>query len=68
VNFDVDLNRIRVTAEQMGHLIRALEDLKQNVLPKDPKLFALMSEAPLDDLERLRTEIVELVQRELAKV
>jgi hypothetical protein len=47
--------------EQMGRLIRALEDLKRTVLPKDPKLFATMAEAPLDDLERLRNEINDYV-------
>ena len=52
-----DINRLRVTMEQMERLLRALEDLKQNVLPKDPELFAAMSEAPLEHLDRLRQEI-----------
>ena len=52
-----DLNRLRVTMEQMDRLIRALDDLKENVLPKDPTLFATMAEGPLDDLERLRKEV-----------
>jgi len=50
-------NRIRVTMQQMERLIRALDDLKINVLPKNPQLFAVMSEAPLDDLNRLREEL-----------
>ena len=41
----------------MERLLRALDDLKENVLPKDPALFAVMAEAPLDDLARLRNEI-----------
>lgn len=49
--------RMRVTMQQMERLIRALEDLKVNVLPKNPQLFAVMSEAPLDDLSRLRDEL-----------
>jgi len=52
-----DLSRLRVTMEQMERLIRALEDLKENVLPKDPSLFATMAEGPLDDLQRLRHEV-----------
>jgi hypothetical protein len=52
-----DVNRIRVTMEQMDRLLRALEDLRINVLPTNPQLFAAMSEAPLDDLKRLRVEI-----------
>lgn len=56
-----DLNRLRVTMEQMERLIRALDDLKENVLPKDPTLFATMAEGPLEDLERLRKEVREYV-------
>ncbi|MFO0977371.1 MAG: hypothetical protein U0996_13305 [Planctomycetaceae bacterium] len=50
-------DRLRITMLQMDKLIRALEDLKQTVLPNNPKLFAMMSEAPLDDLNRLRLEL-----------
>lgn len=52
-----DMVRLRVTMEQMERLLLALDDLRVNVLPKDPKLFAAMAEAPLDDLQRLRGEI-----------
>ncbi|SFJ10193.1 hypothetical protein [Planctomicrobium piriforme] len=54
-----DLNRLRVTMEQMERLLLALNDLKENVLPKDPGLFATMAEGPLEDLERLRKEVQE---------
>ena len=57
-----DLNRLKVTIEQMDRLIRALDDLRENVLPKDPVLFATMAEGPLDDLEHLRREIRERVE------
>lgn len=43
--------------EQMERLIRALDDLKLNVLPQNPELFATLAEAPLEDLDRLRIEI-----------
>lgn len=56
-----DLSRLRGTMEQMERLIRALDDLKENVLPKDPTLFATMAEGPLEDLERLRKEVREYV-------
>jgi hypothetical protein len=57
-----DVRRLRASLEQLERLIRALEDLKQNVLPRDPKLFAALAEAPLDDLERLRAEVNGFVQ------
>ncbi len=52
-----DANRLRVTLQQMQRLLCALDDLKEKVLPKDPKLFAVMAEAPLEDLDRLREEV-----------
>jgi len=57
-----DIQRLQVTMQQMEHLLRALEDLRETVLPQDPKLFALLAEAPLDDLARLRQEVHEFVE------
>lgn len=57
-----NLSRLSVTMEQLERILRALEDLRQNVLPKDPRLFATMAEAPLDDLQRLRSEVHEYVR------
>lgn len=52
-----DLNELSVTREQLGQVLRSLEDPKANVLPQDPKLFAVMAEAPFQDLAKLRQEI-----------
>ena len=52
-----NMNQLLTTLEQMERLLRALDDLRQNVLPKAPALFAVMAEAPLDDLARLKSEI-----------
>lgn len=52
-----DPNQLRVTLQQMQRLLCALDDLKEGVLPNDPKLFAVMAEAPLEDLDRLRQEV-----------
>jgi len=56
------VDRLRITMLQMERLIKAVDDLKENVLPDNPQLFAAMSEAPLDDLGRLRKEISGFVQ------
>ena len=48
-----DSERLRISLEQMERLLLAVEDLRQTVLPKDPALFAAMTEAPLDDLVRI---------------
>ena len=54
-----EVNRIQVTLEQMDRLLDALDDLKQNILPTNPTLFAAMAAGPLEDLGRLRGEIRE---------
>ena len=43
----MDVDQLRTAMEQMERLIRALDDLKANVLPHHPELFATMAEAPL---------------------
>jgi hypothetical protein len=52
-----NVDQLRNTMQQMERLIRALDDLKVNVLPRNPELFATMAEAPLEDLDRLREEV-----------
>ena len=52
-----NVDQLRVMLEQMEGFLRAFDDLEENVLPKDPTLFAVMAEALLDDLARLRNEI-----------
>jgi hypothetical protein len=52
-----ETNQLRLALQQMGRLLSALEDLKEQVLPKDPKLFAAMAEAPLEDLGRSRQQV-----------
>ena len=56
-------NQLRVALQQMGRLLSALADLKEQVLPTDPKLFATMAEAPLEDLERLRQQVEGLLDQ-----
>ena len=57
-----DVVRLQITMQQMERLIAALDDLKENVLPKHPQLFAVLAEAPLEDLQRLRREVNGFVQ------
>ena len=57
-----DVVRLQVTMQQMERLLAALDDLKVNVLPKDPQLFGVLAEAPLEDLQRLRHELSGFVQ------
>ena len=52
-----NVDQLRVTMQQMDRVIRAIDDLKSTILPRDPGLFATLAEAPLEDLDRLRIEI-----------
>ena len=58
-----DPNHLRLTLQQMKRLLRALDDLKDTVLPKNPQLFAVMAEAPLEDLDRLRQEVEDFLDQ-----
>ena len=49
--------RVQVTIEQMGRGFRAVEGSKDEVLPKNPKLFAILVEGYLDDFDRMRREL-----------
>jgi len=52
---------------EVDRLLDALDDLKQDILPTNPTLFAAMAEGPLEDLGRLRGEIRQCL-RELKPV
>ena len=52
-----DEKRLEATLQKMTHLLRALDDVKQNVLPRNPEMFAAMAEGYVDQLALLRDEI-----------
>ncbi len=45
------------TIEQLELMNRILEHLRTEILPKNRKMFALMAEGPLDEMQRLHDEI-----------
>ena len=52
------LRRVQVTIEQMGRVFGAVEASADEILPKNPKLFAIFVEGYLEDFERMRRELV----------
>jgi len=42
---------------QLQRMYRALAALRAEVLPANPKLFALMAEGPMEDIRRLQADI-----------
>ena len=43
--------------EQIERMHRVLADLRSDVRPKDPKMYALMVEGPLEEMRRLQAEV-----------
>ncbi len=48
------------TMEQLEHLNEALAALRRELLPGEPKKFAILAEGPLEDMRRLQVEITQL--------
>lgn len=51
--------QLRATHEALGHLYRALASLRQDVLPKNARQYALFAEGPLEEIRKLQFEIDE---------
>lgn len=56
-----NIHRVQSTIRAMKLMIEALGDLGQQ-LPKNPKLYALLAESPLEDLRRMRDELDQLLE------
>ena len=48
------------TVEQLEKLNEALSSLRRELLPAQPKKFAILAEGPLEDMRRLQNEIERL--------
>jgi len=49
--------------EQMGRMQRILESYRADILPKNPRNFAIFAEGPLDEIQKLQSEICDYVSR-----
>jgi hypothetical protein len=49
--------------EQMGRMQRILESYRSDLLPKNPRNFAVFAEGPLDEIRNLQAEITAYVQQ-----
>ena len=55
--------RLAQTIEMLELMNQALRHLRTEVLPKNPRMFALMAEGPLEEMRRLQTEIEQLTSQ-----
>lgn len=49
--------------EQIQRLCRALDSLRVDILPKNPKNFAIMAEGPVDEIRKLQADIDAYINR-----
>ncbi|MBI3821552.1 MAG: hypothetical protein HY289_02610 [Planctomycetes bacterium] len=60
IRHDEDL---AVQKELLGCLERALDDLRADVYPKNPRNFAIYAEGYIDEINKLKAEIDEYLAR-----
>jgi hypothetical protein len=49
--------------EQIERLYRGLDSLRADILPKNPRNFAVFAEGPLDEIQKLQTAKFDYVKR-----
>ena len=58
-----NIDQLEQAIEQMGRMQRILESYRTDILPKNPRNFAVFAEGPLDEIRTLRAEIADYVER-----
>ena len=48
--------------EALGMMNDALQHLRKDLLPTNPKMFAILAEGPLEEISRLKVQIEEQTQ------
>ena len=49
--------QLQQSIEQIERLYQGLDALRGDVLPKNPRNFAVLAEGPLDEIHKLQSEI-----------
>jgi len=55
--------QLQQAIEQIGRLYEGLDALRADILPKNPRNFAVLAEGPLDEIHKLQTAIDQYVSR-----
>jgi hypothetical protein len=55
--------QLQQAIEQIERLYRGLDSLRADILPKNPRNFAVLAEGPLDEIRKLQTEISDYVAK-----
>lgn len=49
--------------EQIQGLCRAIDSLREDIFPKNPKNFAILAEGPVDEIRKLQADIDAYINR-----
>lgn len=55
--------QLKQAVEQIRNLCRALDSLRVDVFPKNPRNFAILAEGPVDEIRKLQMAIDDYVTR-----
>ena len=55
--------QLQQAIEQIERLYRGLNALRADILPKNPRNFAVFAEGPLDEIHKLQAEIDQYISR-----
>jgi len=54
--------QLQQVIEQIQGLCRAIESLRMDIFPKNPRNFAIMAEGPVDEIRKLQADIDAYIQ------
>jgi hypothetical protein len=55
--------QLQQAIEQIERLYQGLNALRADILPKNPRNFAVLAEGPLDEIRKLQTDIDRYISR-----
>lgn len=55
--------QLQQAIEQIERLYHGLDALRADILPKNPRNFAVLAEGPLDEIRKLQTDIDRYISR-----
>jgi hypothetical protein len=58
-----NIAQLQQALEQMGRMQRILDSYRTDILPKNPRNFAVLAEGPLDEIRKLQEQISEYLSR-----
>lgn len=55
--------QLQQALEQIGNLCHALQSLRADVFPKNPRNFAILAEGPMDEIRKLQADVDDYLTR-----